>query len=123
MYDLYKMYNTRDEHSGSRLSVSEARESFADLVNRVAYGRERVLVARRGRAVAAIVPIEDVERLERLDREAASLAGRDAGTAQEAADRAEIRRLLRLSDAEREAHFLTSNRNMLRMFDGARESP
>ena len=49
--------------------MSEAREEFADLVNRAAYGHERVLVSRRGRTVAAIVPIEDVELLERLEDE------------------------------------------------------
>jgi prevent-host-death family protein len=42
---------------------------------RSAYGHERVLVARRGRPVAAIVPIDDVEFIERiedeLDRQAA----------------------------------------------------
>lgn len=67
MYGLYKMYDERPEHGSGHVSVSEARETFADLVNRAAYGHERVLVARRGRAVAAIVPIEDVELLERLE--------------------------------------------------------
>ncbi|MEX2548061.1 MAG: type II toxin-antitoxin system Phd/YefM family antitoxin [Chloroflexota bacterium] len=43
--------------------------SFAELVNRAAYGHERVLVARRGRPIAAIVPIEDVEFLERMEDE------------------------------------------------------
>lgn len=36
------------------------------------------------------------------------------------ADRAELRRLMALDDREREAYFLASNRNMLRMFAGAR---
>ena len=34
-----------------------------------AYGGERVRVVRRGREIAAIVPIEDVELLERLEDE------------------------------------------------------
>jgi len=37
-------------------------------------------------------------------------------------DRSEIRRAIRMSDAEREAYFLASNRNMLRMFADARRS-
>ena len=53
----------------SNISVSDAREGFADLVNRVAYAHERVRVVRRGREIAAIVPIEDVELLERLEDE------------------------------------------------------
>ncbi len=31
------------------ISVSEARQDFAEVVNRVAYGNERVTVVRRGR--------------------------------------------------------------------------
>jgi len=121
MYHSYKMSNERDRRL-SQMSVSEARERFADLVNRVAYGRERVLIARRERALAAIVPIADVERLDDLDRAAARPADPDPGIAQDAADRAEIRRLLSLSDADREAHFLASNRNMLRLFQDALEA-
>ncbi len=40
------------------------------MVNRAAYGKERVVVKRRGKALAAIVPIEDIEVLEGLDDEA-----------------------------------------------------
>lgn len=61
------MYKQRAEHESGRVSVSDARQDFAELVNRAAYGHERVVVARRGRAIAAIVPIEDVELLERLE--------------------------------------------------------
>jgi prevent-host-death family protein len=63
------MYNTQDEHASGHVSVSEARETFADLVNRAAYRQERILIARRGKAVAAIVPIEDVKALERFEDE------------------------------------------------------
>ena len=63
------MYERTDEHGAGHVSISEARQDFAELVNRAAYGGERVRVVRRGRAVAAIVPIEDVEALERLEDE------------------------------------------------------
>lgn len=73
------MYNSKDEHQPTtHVSVSDARETFAELVNRVAYRQERVLVARRGRPVAAIVPIEDVELLERLEDELDLQAAREA---------------------------------------------
>jgi prevent-host-death family protein len=39
------------------------------MVNRAAYGKERVVVKRRGKALAAIVPIEDVKTLEELEDE------------------------------------------------------
>lgn len=42
-------------------------EGFADAINRAAFGKERVLLRRRGRAVAAVVPIEDLRLLEDLE--------------------------------------------------------
>jgi prevent-host-death family protein len=111
MYDLYKMYET------GHPSVSEARQDFAELVNRAAYRGERIVVSRRGRPVAAIVPIEDFARLE-----AAEEIARNSGQAQADADRAEVRRLVGMSDRDREAYFLASNRNMLRMQSDARRA-
>jgi prevent-host-death family protein len=77
-YGLDEMYEPGDEHRSGHVSVSEARETFAELVNRAAYGHERVRVVRRGRPVAAIVPIGDLELLERLEDEVDLLAARDA---------------------------------------------
>ncbi len=53
----------------NRLNASEAREGFADLLNRVAYRGERIVLHRRGKDVAAIVSVEDLELLERLEDE------------------------------------------------------
>jgi prevent-host-death family protein len=50
-----------------KLSTSEARQEFADIVNRAAYGGERVILHRRKKPVAAVVPIEDLEFLEQLE--------------------------------------------------------
>jgi prevent-host-death family protein len=47
--------------------ISEAREEFATIVNKVAFGGERVRLTRHGKAVAAVVPIEDAELLEELE--------------------------------------------------------
>jgi prevent-host-death family protein len=63
------MYEPNNEHDSGHVSVSDARQDFAELVNRAAYRGERVMVARRGRPIAAIVPIEDVEFLERYEDE------------------------------------------------------
>ena len=72
------MYNSDNQHSKGHVGVSEARETFAELVNRAAYGHERVLVARRGRPIAAIVPIDDVEFIERIEDELDRQAALDA---------------------------------------------
>ena len=65
------------------ISEVAARATFAALVNRVAYGRERVMVTRRGQEVVALIPAEDVALLELLE------GGFDLGAAKAAlADRA-----------------------------------
>jgi prevent-host-death family protein len=51
----------------SERRISEARESFSTTINRVAFGRERVVLTRHGKRVAAVVPIEDLELLELLE--------------------------------------------------------
>jgi prevent-host-death family protein len=53
----------------TRLNVSKAREEFPDIVNRAAYGKERTIVSRRGKDLAAVIPIEDLRLLEQLARE------------------------------------------------------
>lgn len=46
---------------------SKEREGFADAINRAAFRNERVLLRRRGRAVAAVIPIGDLRLLEALE--------------------------------------------------------
>ena len=38
-------------------------------MNRAAYGKERTIVSRRGKDLAAVIPIDDLHLLERLARE------------------------------------------------------
>ena len=52
------------------VNAAEARDDFADTVNRVAYGKERIVISRRGKELAAVIPIEDLHLLERLIAEA-----------------------------------------------------
>ncbi len=49
------------------ISVTQARENFADLIGRVQYGGERVKIVRRGKVVAAIVSAEDLAVLDALE--------------------------------------------------------
>jgi prevent-host-death family protein len=53
----------------TRLNVSKAREEFPDIVNRAAYASERTIVSRRGKDLAALIPMEDLRLLERLAQE------------------------------------------------------
>ena len=50
------------------VSVADARSDLADLLNRVAYGKERLVITRHGRELAALVPIEDLQLVNRLRR-------------------------------------------------------
>ena len=51
------------------LNSTDARENLAEILNRVAYAKDRVRITRRGKEVAAVVPIEDLELIERLEDE------------------------------------------------------
>jgi prevent-host-death family protein len=53
----------------TRMNVSKVREQFPDVVNRAAYASQRTIVSRRGKDVAAVIPMEDLRLLERLARE------------------------------------------------------
>ncbi|MEU1532124.1 type II toxin-antitoxin system Phd/YefM family antitoxin [Streptomyces fagopyri] len=48
------------------IPVTQARAELADLINRVVYGGERVVVTRHGKPLVALVSAADLERLEEL---------------------------------------------------------
>jgi prevent-host-death family protein len=51
------------------ISVSHARREMSQLVNRVAYGKERIYLTSHEKKIVALVPIEDVEALEAIENE------------------------------------------------------
>lgn len=51
----------------TKVQVSEVRDNLADVINRTAYGHERLIIERRGKPLAALVSIEDIEMLEQLE--------------------------------------------------------
>lgn len=65
----------------TRLPASRARTDMADTLNRVAYGGERIVLHRRGKDVAALIPLADLELLrsieDQLDNEAAERSLRE----------------------------------------------
>jgi len=65
----------------AEVTTAAARKNFSDLINRVAYGKDRVVLTRRNKPLAAVVPIEDIALIEEIeDREdlkAARAAMRD----------------------------------------------
>jgi prevent-host-death family protein len=51
----------------AEIPVTQARADFAELVNRVGYGGERVVMTRHGKPLVALVSAADLRRLEQLD--------------------------------------------------------
>jgi|GEM_PF-562888 len=67
-----------------RMNVVELRGSLSEVLNRAEYRNERIVIHRRDKDAAAIIPMEDLRLLERLIREeedrvdlAAALAARE----------------------------------------------
>jgi prevent-host-death family protein len=54
------------------VGIAEIKRSISTIVNRVAFGRERIVLTSRGRPKAALVSIEDLEKLEMLERTSSS---------------------------------------------------
>ena len=76
------------------IGVTEARDQLGELVNRAAYGDERIVLTRHGRPVAALVSIAMLQELQDAEdaadvaaaREAAADVGPNAPHAQVLAD-------------------------------------
>ncbi|MGW0539061.1 type II toxin-antitoxin system Phd/YefM family antitoxin [Streptomyces griseoincarnatus] len=49
------------------IPVTQARAELADLINRVVYGGERVVVTRHGKPLVALVSADDLRRLEETE--------------------------------------------------------
>lgn len=46
------------------VSMDEARDALSHLVNRASYGGERIVIARNGTPIAAIIGLRDLEKLQ-----------------------------------------------------------
>jgi prevent-host-death family protein len=51
----------------TRVSTTRAREALSDVINRVVYQGERIVLERHGKDVVAVVPVADLELLEQLE--------------------------------------------------------
>ena len=66
-----------DSRHKDAVTAANARDNLSELINRAAFGKERVVLTRRGKALAVLVPVEDMRRLEALeDQEDAAEANR-----------------------------------------------
>ncbi len=49
------------------ITTADARKNFADIVNKVAYGKEPIVLTRRGKEVAALVSMDELELLQQIE--------------------------------------------------------
>jgi len=47
----------------TKISTVEARENFSEIINKAAYGNERIILTRRGKELVAVVPLKDLEMI------------------------------------------------------------
>ncbi|HYF98329.1 MAG TPA: type II toxin-antitoxin system prevent-host-death family antitoxin [Coxiellaceae bacterium] len=51
----------------SAMTIADARGNFSEIINRVAYGNERVVLTRHNKNVVAIIPLVDLVLLEEIE--------------------------------------------------------
>ncbi len=74
------------------MNVVDARRNFSEVMARVAYQRQRVVIEHKGRPMMALISVEDLHRLEALEQETGDArTRRTAALAAAAAARAAIR--------------------------------
>jgi two-component system, NarL family, invasion response regulator UvrY len=79
MYKMYKMSKKL------RVPASKARADFADIINRTAFSKERVILHRHEKDLAAVISLEDLRLLERLLDESEARKGAEGAVFQLAA--------------------------------------
>lgn len=48
----------------NRVTAAQARRDFSDVINRAAYGKERVIITRHETDLVAVVPIEEIRMMD-----------------------------------------------------------
>ncbi len=43
-------------------SLSEAKSKFSDIINRIIYKKEKILITKKGKKVAVILPIDELQK-------------------------------------------------------------
>ena len=52
-----------------KISTADARKKLANIVNRVAFGKEAFVLTRRGEALAALVSVDDLKLLQEMEEQ------------------------------------------------------
>lgn len=49
------------------MDAAKAKSAFSETLNRTAFGKERIILTRRGKPLAALVPLEDLDLLNEME--------------------------------------------------------
>ena len=49
------------------ITTADARKNFADIVNKVAYSKEPIVLTRRGQEIAALISMDELELLQQIE--------------------------------------------------------
>ncbi|KJV81263.1 prevent-host-death family protein [Rickettsia hoogstraalii str. RCCE3] len=80
----------------SSITTASAREHFAEIINRSSYGKERIVLSRRGKDLAAIIPMEDLKLIEMIENKL------DLQEAKEAIKEAKLKGTISLEEFKKE---------------------
>ncbi len=58
-----------EENIVVEMSTVEARENFSDLINKAAYGNQRIVLTRRGKPLVAVVSLDDLNQIKSQTQE------------------------------------------------------
>jgi len=72
IYPHLTFCDTRGEQimTTTTVSIGQVKRDVSELVNRVAYGRERIVLTSRGKPKAVLISVEEFERLKQQDQQA-----------------------------------------------------
>lgn len=48
-----------------KMSTVEARENFSEMINKAAYGNQRVMLTRRGKPLVVVLSVQELQALEK----------------------------------------------------------
>lgn len=66
LYNLYKLY-IGDTAMTTKISTADARKNLSNIVNRVSFGKEPIILTRRGEEIAALVGMDELKLLQEIE--------------------------------------------------------
>ncbi len=105
----------------TEIPASEVRGQISEVISRVAYGGERIVISRNGKAQVAVIPIADLDRLKQLDEQRDARRRRAAQAVADIQEESARSGVSKLTDEETAAEISEARRTRRRSTKQARE--